>query len=182
MQARDGCTCRNGSAGLAARRHRAHSGGHCHAASECPAPIGTLRDILIQLTNTSKAMPAGCVARAAWAPSAGPAPRPAACSIAAQRSPAAHQTGSRQRWEREQQGPAAAAGRRRHAAAGGRAVAAQASSSSSSAAGDEAVDVVVIGSGIGGLSCAGWLAKYGLKVRGANGRAACSEPLQWLGF
>ncbi|EFN55141.1 hypothetical protein CHLNCDRAFT_35537 [Chlorella variabilis] len=36
--------------------------------------------------------------------------------------------------------------------------------SSSAGGGAEEVDVVVIGSGIGGLSCAGLLAKYGLKV------------------
>lgn len=32
--------------------------------------------------------------------------------------------------------------------------------------------MVVIGSGIGGLSCAGLLAKYGLKVRSAQGAGA----------
>lgn len=44
--------------------------------------------------------------------------------------------------------------------------------------GDETVDVVVIGSGIGGLSCAGWLAKYGLKVRRRKG--ADSVASTWV--
>ena len=38
------------------------------------------------------------------------------------------------------------------------------SSSSSSSSTDDEYDVVVVGSGIGGLCCAGLLAKYGLKV------------------
>lgn len=113
-------------------------------------------------------MSAGCTARAVCAPPAGLAARPLAAPIAAWRVRSAHPRSGRRQWELQQQGPTTA-GRRRRQAQGSSAAAAQASSSSSSAAGDETVDVVVIGSGIGGLSCAGWLAKYGLKVRRHKG-------------
>ncbi len=139
------------------------------------APIKPPAEITISFTNAAVAMPVGCAARAVPALSAGPARRPAAPVAAALTRIASYQRCGGRQCERQQDSPTATAPRRQRRARS-RLIAAQASSNGgSSAAGDEVVDVVVIGSGIGGLSCAGWLAKYGLKVRCNTHAAKCHE-------
>ena len=113
-------------------------------------------------------MPAGCTelgrACAAGTPAVRPrTDRPIAWQpsnapwAARRREQRWQEAGTGQRWGRDELCTAAAS-----------------ASSTSTPESLEEVDVVVIGSGIGGLSCAGLLAKYGLKVGWRAGACAAA--------